>query len=142
MDDDDPTIQIADSFLPALSPERARQIMQQNRPSQSELSGNAMDAEQMKKVVQRKSPAKHKTPHRATGVCIETATAATVTITAATITSSSAAASVTSSSVATTATSVMATSSELVEDQAVDSVGPDRVPGYGHVMDLAEYCLI
>ncbi|XP_052277133.1 uncharacterized protein LOC127876170 isoform X2 [Dreissena polymorpha] len=57
MDDDDPTIQIEDSFLSALSRERARHIMQQNRPSQSELSGNAMDAEQTKKVVQRKSPA-------------------------------------------------------------------------------------
>ncbi|KAH3727447.1 hypothetical protein DPMN_053382 [Dreissena polymorpha] len=84
-----------------------------------------MDAEQMKKVVQRKSPAKHKTPPTATGVCIGTATAATVTITAATITSSSAAATVTSSSVAATATSVMATSSELVEDQAV--VGFDEL---------------
>ncbi|KAH3852215.1 hypothetical protein DPMN_094716 [Dreissena polymorpha] len=48
-----------------------------------------MDAEQMKKVVQRKS------------------TAATVTITAATITSSSAAATVTLSSVAATALSVL-----------------------------------
>ncbi|KAH3786655.1 hypothetical protein DPMN_164762 [Dreissena polymorpha] len=54
-----------------------------------------MDAEQIKKVVQRKSPAKHKTPPTATGVCIGTATSATVTITAATITSSSAAATVT-----------------------------------------------
>ncbi|KAH3827630.1 hypothetical protein DPMN_129570 [Dreissena polymorpha] len=35
MDDNDPTIHIVDSFLPALSRERAKQIIQQNRRSQS-----------------------------------------------------------------------------------------------------------
>jgi hypothetical protein len=39
MDDNDPTIHIVDSFLPALSRERAQQIMQQNRPSQSGIEG-------------------------------------------------------------------------------------------------------
>ncbi|KAH3879622.1 hypothetical protein DPMN_003528 [Dreissena polymorpha] len=39
MDDNDPTIHIVDYFLPAFSRERAQQIMQQNRPSQSGIEG-------------------------------------------------------------------------------------------------------
>ncbi|XP_052268731.1 uncharacterized protein LOC127870114 [Dreissena polymorpha] len=135
MDDNDPTIHIVDSFLAAFSRERAQQIMQQNRPSQSEMSAKDVYGQQMYNV-----PAKLKAKPTTTSASLETTTAASMTkATAASVTT--AAASTSSLSAVTTATSAsaIAGSSERVEDEAEDSIGPNRVAGYGHVMDLAEY---